>query len=59
MGWLKVILAIPDIMRAIKALIDFVNEQKEQKRVNDLNKLKEDMKNAQTEEDYRRNARKL
>lgn len=53
MGWLKVILAIPDIVRAIKALIDFVNEQQEQKRVNDLKKLKQEIENAKSDDDFR------
>lgn len=55
----NVILALPKIIGAIKALIAFANEMQERKRVSDLEKLKEEIKNAKSEDDFRNAASKL
>lgn len=55
----QVILALPKIIGAIRALISFASEMREKQRQNELNKLKEEIKNAETEDDFRNATRKL
>lgn len=55
----QIILALPQIIKAFAALWSFAREVQEKKKQADLDQLKEDIKNAKTEDDFRNAARKL
>lgn len=56
---IKVVLALPEIIRAAMAIISFIEDQKAKAKEAELQKLKEDIKNAKSEDDFRNVADRL
>lgn len=53
---IQLILAIPEILRAVMALISFAQDQQAKKEKADADKLKREIEDAESEDDFRRAA---
>lgn len=56
---IQLILAIPQILGAVKALFDFMEDMAERDKEKKAQELKREIENAETEDDFRNAADKL